>query len=129
MIKLQCLCLLALLAVACAARGSRRPDAAVQHVAIFWLKDHGNAEQIARISRISKSFSSIPGVLNVFVGTSLPSDRPIVDDSYDVAVIITFADTRAYHDFVNHPRHSQAVKDVVDTVVGKMRVYNIFHHP
>ncbi|OQX72361.1 MAG: hypothetical protein B6D61_13840 [Bacteroidetes bacterium 4484_249] len=101
----------------------------VHHIALFWLNEPGDQSTIKRITDASKSFSDIPGVLNVVVGTSVPSDRPVVDDSFDVAVIITFSDEQAYHNYLKNPKHLNAVEHLLKHFVRKIIVYDISNTP
>ena len=107
----------------CAGLGSRQ-DGALQHVVLIWLKDAGNAEQRARIIEVSKSFRSIPGVLDVQAGKAVASDRGIVDDSFDVGILVVVSDERRLQESLAHPIHQQAKNDVLLPLVEKILVYD-----
>lgn len=96
----------------------------VQHVVICWLKEPGNAQARQQLIAASHSFAEIPGVLSVSVGPSLPSERAAVDSSYDIGVLITLRDAAALQDYLNHPTHEQAVKDVLGPLSKKIIVYD-----
>ena len=53
-----------------------------------------------------------------------PSERQIVDDSFDVAICLTFASTRDMNAYIEHPRHKAAVKDVLLPIVERIVVYD-----
>jgi len=72
----------------------------------------------------SKSFGDIPGVVDVHAGSVLPSRRQIVDDSFDVAIIITFANEQAMHAYLDHPTHKDAVEHIIRPLVRKIVVYD-----
>ncbi len=97
---------------------------AIQHTVVFWLKDHGNIEQQARIIKAAKDLTRIPGVVGVKVGTVLPSDRPVVDSSYDVAMVFSFVSKQALNDYEVHPLHKKAVEEVIKPIVSKIVVYD-----
>ena len=119
------LLLLTLLATSgCAGLGSRQ-DGALQHVVLIWLKDAGNAEQRAKITEVSRSFRDIPGVLDVQAGKAVASDRDIVDDSFDVAILVVVPDERRLAEYLAHPIHQRAKNDVLLPLVEKILVYDI----
>src|SRR4051812_6956883 len=97
--------LIALLLCTLAGCASLRPSPSggeIDHVAIIWLKDHGNLQQRRQMIERSKTFSRIPGVLHVSVGTMVPSTRPIVDSSYDMALVMRFASEQALREYDTH---------------------------
>ena len=117
--------LVALLAfTGCVSLGSRQDDA-LQHVVLIWLKDAGNAEQQARIIEVSKSFRDIPGVLDVQAGKAVASERDIVDDSFDVGILVVVPDERRLAEYLVHPIHQRAKNDVLMPLVEKVLVYDI----
>ena len=119
------LLLLTLLAsTGCAGFGSRHAGA-LQHVVLIWLKDAGNAEQQAKIIEVSKSFRDIPGVLDVQAGKAVASDRDIVDDSFDVGILVVVPDERRLAEYLAHPIHQRAKNDVLVPLVAKILVYDI----
>ena len=118
------LLLLTLLASSgCAGLGSRH-DGALQHAVLIWLKDAGNAEQRAKITEVSRSFRDIPGVLDVQAGKAVASDRDIVDDSFDVGILVVVPDERRLAEYIAHPIHQRAKNDVLLPLVEKILVYD-----
>ncbi len=112
-----------LAATGCAGLGSRHDDV-LQHVVLIWLKDAGNAEQQAKIIEVSKSFRDIPGVLQVQAGKPVASDRGIVDDSFDVGILVVVPDERRLAEYLAHPIHQRAKNDVLMPLVEKVLVYD-----
>jgi len=96
----------------------------IHHVVLCWLKEPAYDEARNKIIAVSKQFKNIPGVLNVSVGRVLPSDRPVVDDSFDVAMVMTFADEKAMNAYINHPEHEKATRDVLLPLVKKILIYD-----
>ncbi len=96
----------------------------INHVVLIWLKDPGNADHRARIIAGSHRLRTIPGVLEVRVGRVLPSDREVVDDSFDVALIMTFPGTAALDAYVGHPRHRRLLAEVFRPLVDRILVYD-----
>ena len=104
---------------------SARPQSDVTHVVLCWLKTPGDEAGRQKIIETSKAFASIPGVVSVTSGRALPSTRPVVDSSYDVAMVIAFTDEAALHAYDGHPTHRKAVDEVLKPLVGKLLVYDI----
>jgi hypothetical protein len=96
----------------------------VNHVVLCWLKEPGNRDHRDRILEVSRTFRDIPGVLEVRVGEAVPSDRKIVDDSFDVAICLTFRDSRDMNAYIEHPLHRAAAKDVLSPIVDRVVVYD-----
>ena len=96
----------------------------VNHIVLCWLKEPGNIAHRKRIIEVSESFRKIPKVLEVRVGEVIPSDRKIVDDSFDVCVCISFANTKDMDAYLNHPLHTKAVEEILQPLAKKIVVYD-----
>ena len=59
--------------------GGEAAPGRVTHVVLCWLKEPGNPQQRAQLVEVSRTFSEIPGVLEVKAGTVVPSDRARAD--------------------------------------------------
>src|SRR5438874_2369430 len=77
----------------------------ITHVVVCWLKEPGNDRRRNELIAASESFREIPGVIEVVAGPPLPSTRPAVDSTFDVAVVIRFRDQKALDDYEGHWRH------------------------
>lgn len=81
-------------------------ERAIQHVVLCWLKEPGNAEHRNQIIEVSKTFKKIPGVLEVRVGRVIKSDRAIVDDRFDVGILVMVSDVERLQEYLDHPLNS-----------------------
>jgi len=99
-------------------------EAGTTHVIVCWLKDPGNADARRQLIERSKSFTQIPGVRSVAVGRPLPSTRPVVDSSFDIALVIGFESEQALRDYDHNPIHQQAVKEVLQPLVTRYVIYD-----
>ena len=97
---------------------------AVEHIVVVWLKTPGNAEHRRRIITESAVLREIPGVTGLRMGEMIPSDRPIVDSTFDVALIVSFADRAAMERYLSHPVHVELVGKTLKPLVEKIRVYD-----
>ena len=96
----------------------------LSHVVIFWT-DPGNptaADEL--IAGADKYLKPIPGVVHYHVGKMTPSHRPVVDQSYQVALNLIFPNKKAQDDYQTHPSHVQFVEGVFKRVCKKVVVYD-----
>ncbi|NCC69801.1 MAG: Dabb family protein [Clostridia bacterium] len=117
------LALMLMLAIQAPAQAGE-PEAKVFHVVICWLQEAGNHAARAQLIAGSKKLEAIPGVLSVQAGTLLASPRPIVDSSYDVGIIMSFASVEAMHAYLQNPLHKQAVHELLLPLTSKVVIYD-----
>ena len=96
----------------------------VTHLVLVWLKDPGNAEHRARVIDATRALAGIPGLEDLQVGEPVPSDRAIVDDSFDVGIAMVFVSKQALDDYLVHPRHQAAVANVLKPLCARFTVYD-----
>ena len=118
--------LLLVLAASCqSTQHAGRDSGPVKHVVLCWLKAPGDEAARQRVIEESKSFIGVvPGLIDVSAGTSLPSTRPVVDASFDVAVVMTFTDEASLLAYDAHPRHKKAVDEVLRPLVARLLIYD-----
>lgn len=105
---------------------SEKPQeqARLYHVVLCWLKEPGNETHRKQIIEITKTFQKIPGVIEAQAGEVVMSDRDIVDDSYDVGILIVTKNENELQKYLDHPIHQKAKKDVLVPLVDKILVYD-----
>jgi hypothetical protein len=111
------------LAIVCAGCQSTR-ETGVTHLVVCWLKSPGDESARQRVIDESRSLKAIPGVIHVSAGRVLPSTRPIVDSTFDVAIVMKFRDERALEDYAQHPIHLGAVERTLKPLVARYVVYD-----
>jgi len=100
------------------------PRGAVTHVVLVWLKSPGDVAARQKLIDTSHEFEQIPGVMLVTAGRALPSTRPVVDSSFDVAVTILFIDQQSLNDYETNPIHRKAVQEVLQPLARKILIYD-----
>jgi hypothetical protein len=98
--------------------------AQVHHIVLLWQKLPGNPTHRKQLIEACQEFAKIPGVKGVRVGRSVLSNREVVDDSFDVALVLSFNDKYALQSYIDHPDHQQAMKDTLEPLVQKIVVYD-----
>ena len=73
---------------------------------------------------INRTFRDIPGVLNAQAGQVIMSDREIVDDSFDVGILIVTKNQEDLQKYLDHPIHQKAKKEVLLPLVERILVYD-----
>ena len=96
----------------------------VQHVVICWLKNPGNTQERETLITASHELAKIPGVLSVNAGQVLAGARPLVDSSFDVAVVMTFVDEASLRAYGTNPMHLKAVQELLIPLTAKVLVYD-----
>ena len=84
---------------------------------------HPNAadELLAGANQLLKN---IPGVVQFHIGKMKPSHRPVVEQSYQVALNLIFPNQKAQDDYQVHPRHVEYVEKYVKRLAKKIVVYD-----
>ena len=101
-----------------------KQDLRVSHVVVAWLKEPGNAQMREQFINASRALETLPGVLSRHVSAVIPSDRPKVDDTFDVAVTVTFESAQALKKYMKSQNHKSMLKDQLKPLVNRIVVYN-----
>lgn len=94
------------------------------HVVIFWTDPAQSKAADELVAGCEQYLKNIPGILHFHVGKMVGSPRPVVDQSYQVALNVIFPDKQAQDDYQIHPRHLEFVENIVKRMVTKVRVYD-----
>jgi hypothetical protein len=108
----------------CATIAPPAPSGSVDHVVMFWQKNPGNAADRKKITDAMDRLRVIEGITALDYGTAVPSNRPVVDDSFDVALLVRFKDAKALQAYETDPRHTKEVKEVLLPLTKKIQVYD-----
>ncbi|HWH72436.1 MAG TPA: Dabb family protein [Candidatus Sulfotelmatobacter sp.] len=94
------------------------------HIVIFWTdpKNPNAADEL--VAGANHYLKDIPGVLHFHVGKMATSPRPVVDQSYQVALNLVFPNKKVQDDYQAHPRHVEFVEKVFKRVCQKVVVYD-----
>lgn len=101
-----------------------QPEGTVSHVIMVWLKEPGNAKMREQFVDASRELNTLPGIISRHVGMAMPSDRSIVDDSFDVAVTVTLKDKAAFQAYMDNPKHKKIVEAKLKPLVDKIVAYD-----
>ena len=94
------------------------------HVVIFWTNpDQANAADDL-VAGAEKYLRPITGVLSFHVGRMSSSPRPVVENSYQVALNIQFPDRQAEEAYQIHPQHLEFVEKVFKPNCQRVVIYD-----
>jgi len=94
------------------------------HVVVFWTDPTNSKAPDELIAGAKKYLAPIPGIVHFHVGKMAPSPRPVVDQSYQVALNVVFNDKKAQDDYQVHPLHVEFVEKVFKRVCQRVVVYD-----
>jgi hypothetical protein len=98
----------------------------VEHVVLVWLNEPGNAAHKDTMTAAARTFpKEIPGILSMSIGDAAPSDREVVDDSFDLALVMRFRDKASLDAYEKHPVHVKAVKEALAPYASRLKVYDV----
>src|SRR4051812_12369287 len=94
------------------------------HVVIFWTdpKNPNAADEL--IAGMEKLLRPIPGASHMHFGKMVTSARPVVDQSYQVALNLVFSNKKAQDDYQVNPLHLEFVNGVLKKTCQRLVVYD-----
>jgi hypothetical protein len=94
------------------------------HVVIFWTDPAISNAADELVQGAERYLRSIPGIRHFHVGRMVGSHRPVVDQTYQVALNVTFDTKQAQDDYQLHPQHLEFVEKVFKRVCRRVLVYD-----
>jgi Stress responsive A/B Barrel Domain len=116
--------LAAALLASCATIAPPAKPGSVDHVVLVWLKRPGNAQDKQALVELGGELRAIPGIRFLDSGTALPSERPTVDDSFDIGYVMRFDSPAALEAYAVHPLHVKAKEELV-RLSNRILVYDV----
>jgi Stress responsive A/B Barrel Domain len=94
------------------------------HVVIFWTDPAKPDAADEVIAGANKYLKTIPGLTHFHIGKMIGSARPVVDQTYQVALNTVFTTKQAQDDYQIHPQHLEFIAQYVKPFVKKVVVYD-----
>ena len=93
------------------------------HIVIFRTR---NADKVGLLREGVETLRAIDGVKFFHCGAPVPSQRPVVDDFFDVALVVAFEnDEDGLARYASHPVHVNFVENYLKPAGGKLLVYDV----
>jgi len=77
----------------------------------FWLKDTSHKQIDIFKNRTISFLDQIETIENYHVGIPASTDRPIIERSYNIALVVTFRDKKAHDFYQEHEAHKSFIDD------------------
>jgi hypothetical protein len=94
------------------------------HVVIFWTHDNLASAAEELIAGANQYLRTVPGIVHFHVGTMSPSERTVVDKTYQVGLNVVFKDKAAQDAYQQHPQHLEFVDRVFKRLCKGVIVYD-----
>jgi len=94
------------------------------HVVIFWTDPEKPKAVDELMAGAERYLKSIPGIIHFHLGRMMRSHRPVVDQTYQVALNVVFDSKKAQDDYQVHPLHVEFVEKVFKPNCKKVVVYD-----
>jgi hypothetical protein len=94
------------------------------HIVVFWTDPAhpGAADEL--IAGANHLLKNLPGVTQFHIGRMSPGSRPVVEQSYQVAMNMVFPNQQTMAAYQIHPQHVEYVEKYVKRLVKKIVVYD-----
>lgn len=100
------------------------PSTVVRHVVLVWLKPEYQGQYLLTLMQASEQLAHIPGIRQLHMGPALPSERALVDDSFDLGLLFEFETVEQLSAYVDHPDHVAFLKTYVVGKTKKVLIYD-----
>lgn len=101
------------------------PEQSVEHVVLVWLKDPASTRVREALIGASLAFTAIEGVEDVRIGGPIESERPNVDDGFDLGIVVSLRDRDALAHYLAHPDHVRAGRELLAPEAARVLVYDV----
>jgi hypothetical protein len=99
-------------------------DYPVTHIVLVWFNEVAGDNYADTVSAATMRLLEIPEVGIIRTGRAISSERPIVDDSFDLGVVMEFESMEAMKLYLEHPLHKQFVEGYLTGRIEKLLVYD-----
>lgn len=96
----------------------------LSHIVVFWADPANPAAADELVAGAKKYLPTIPGVEFIHVGKMVTSPRPVVEQTYSVALNMVFKDQASQDAYQVHPRHIEFVEKVFKKYATKVVIYD-----
>lgn len=102
------------------------PAGEIEHVVLVWLKRPGNSRDRSELVRATRELERSTGLIRSFsYGRPVPSSRPVVDDSFDLSLLMRFDNRGDLEKFLGHPAHQKTKKEILQPLARKVVIYDV----
>jgi D-alanyl-D-alanine dipeptidase len=108
------------------ATGQEAARGQIDHIVLVWLNRPGNAQDRAALIRATGELQKSTGLIRSFRhGPPVPSERPTVDDTFDLALVMRFDSHKTLKAFESDPSHQRAKTQILRPLARKVLIYDV----
>ena len=94
------------------------------HSVYFWLSSPESDADRAALKAGLETLRGVEAIQATAIGAAADTRRPVIDHSYDFALLLTFADKTAHDVYQDHPIHQQFVADCKH-LWSRVQIYDV----
>lgn len=94
------------------------------HSVYFWLANPESNDDRAALQAGLETLRGVNAIQQATIGTPANTRRPVIDHSYDFALLLTFADEAAHDVYQVHPEHLAFV-DACKHLWSRVQIYDV----
>jgi len=94
------------------------------HIVVLWTDPAQPAAADKLVEAANRLLPGIPGVIKFHAGRMVGSPRPVVEQTYSVALNVIFNSKEAEAAYQTHPQHVEFVTNFVKPLVKRVLVYD-----
>ena len=110
-------------AVAHTAENSQSDETLFVHSVYFWLKDDVTPESRDTFMTVLRGLEQIQSVQALELGVPANTPREVVDNSYDVALLVYFDDVIGHDEYQADQIHKDAI-DVFEDWIADIKIFD-----
>jgi hypothetical protein len=99
-------------------------DPMFSHIVVLWADPVQPDAADKIVAGANRLLQNIPGVLQFHAGKMVGSPRPVVEQTYSVALNLIFSSKQAEAEYQTHPQHVEFVASFVKPLVKKVVIYD-----
>ena len=90
---------------------AEQSEGAFVHTVYFWMNNPDNEAERQKLHEGLKMIKEIEHIQQGYIGVPAPTEREVIDSSYDFAITFIFEDMEAEQAYQTHPTHLKFVED------------------
>ncbi|MBO0937095.1 Dabb family protein [Fibrella sp. HMF5335] len=94
------------------------------HSVYFWLSNPESTDDRAALQAGLESLRGISAIQTAYIGTPAETRRPVIDHSYDLSLVLAFADKAAHDVYQDHPVHLEFVAECKH-LWSQVKIYDV----
>ena len=97
----------------------------IQHVVLVWFNEDVSDLHIQQVVEQSYGLQQkIPQLKSIRIGEAIESDRPMVDDSFDIGLVMGFDSLADLREYEQHSDHKAFLGEYIKGRVAKIKIYD-----